>query len=168
MWSMIDALDSLADECNITLRDTQNMIVFKERGGFPGVWGLIDCTHVPITASTADPLLYRKFFNRKRIPTLNVQVVAGPDMRILNMVNRWPGSAHDSRIFRSSNLFRELKEEVNGPGYLLGDAGYAVDAIIMTPFYETALHSAERRKYNKVHAKTRNLIERVFGCLKKK
>jgi len=76
---------------------------------FPGVFGLIDGTHVPVQvkAESRD-----RFWDRKGNTSLNIQVVVGPDMKILDFVNRWPGSAHDSRIFRDSNLFARL-EQVN-------------------------------------------------------
>lgn len=138
----------------------QNMAEFKKKAGFPCVWGLIDCTHVVVSPG-GEPDMRRQFYNRKRQTTLNVQMVVGPDMKIVNMVNTWPGSAHDSRIFRESQLFALLRHEEPGLGFLLGDAGYAIHPAIMVPFQKNSLTSHARKKYNKCHAKTRILIEQV-------
>lgn len=91
--------------------------------GMPGVIGAIDCTHIPIKKpSDEDPERYR---NRKNIFSINVQVIADPDLMIRDVVARWPGSVHDSRIFDNSKV-RELFESGQMPeGFLLGDQGYA-------------------------------------------
>ena len=44
-----------------------------------------------------------------------------------NVVAKWPGSAHDSHVFRTSAIGRHLAETGHGrkDGVLLGDSGYA-------------------------------------------
>lgn len=66
--------------------------------GFIGVDGAIDCTHIPILNPGGDQ--GENFRNRKGIFSINVQIVSGPRCEILDIVARWPGSVHDSRIFR--------------------------------------------------------------------
>lgn len=140
------------------------MAAFKAIKGFPGVWGLIDCTHVPVRVVSAQR---KTFYNRKNITSINVQAVVGADMRFMDIVNRWPGSAHDSTIFKSSSIYAKLRENP-GQGYLLGDAGYEIDTFIMTPYRSGSADSAMRKRFNKSHASTRNPIERTFGCWKSK
>lgn len=48
-----------------------------------------------------DGEIYR---NRKSYFSINTQVVAGADLKILDIVGRWPGSTHDSTIFNASQL----------------------------------------------------------------
>lgn len=36
--------------------------------------------------------------------SLNVQIVCGPKMQIFDIVCRWPGSVHDSRIYNNSRV----------------------------------------------------------------
>ena len=91
--------------------------------GFPGVIGCIDGTHVPILQPSDHPQP-EIFRCRKGFFSINSQIVCGPDHTIYNIVARWPGSTHDSRIFNNSTLISRLEgNELNG--FLLGDGGYA-------------------------------------------
>ena len=92
---------------------------FEKIRGFPKVFGLIDGTHVNVQVPAA---VRSRFYDRKSNASLNIQVVVGPDMRIIDFVNRWPGSAHDSRIFHSSHLYARLENDPPD-GHLLGDSG---------------------------------------------
>ena len=142
---------------------TNNKRAFYEVAAFPDVVGCIDCTHIPVRSPggpTAE--VYR---NRKGWMSLNVQVVSGPRMEILNIVIRWPGSAHDNRIFDNSGLMVAF-EERRISGILLGDNGYAQKRYLFTPLLHTQ-NEAENR-YNRAHIKTRNVVERLFGVWKRK
>ena len=52
-------------------------------------------------------------------------------------------------------------------GHLLGDAGYATLPFLMTPL-RSGDHTPAEAKYQEAHKKTRNEIERFFGCWKSK
>ncbi|CAG9138751.1 unnamed protein product [Plutella xylostella] len=56
--------------------------------------------------------------------------VVGPDMGIYDVVSRWPGSSHDSRIFRNSRVHARL-ENRNIEGILVAFVHYekAFDSI---------------------------------------
>ena len=89
---------------------------------------------------------------------------------IRDIVARWRGSAHDSRIWRESTIKSTLEHAQLRGGVLLGDAGYANSKVLLTPFRPTALPSlsdAERR-YNEAHIKTRSVVEKTFGQMKNK
>ena len=49
---------------------------------------------------------------------------------------RWPGSTHDSHIFRTSAVGRQLEGGSHGleEGVLLGDSGYPCTKFLMTPY----------------------------------
>ena len=76
-----------------TLRATKQS--FYAIANFPNVVGAIDCTHVQIRAPSTNEEAY---VNRKGHHTINVQAVCDADMKILNVVAKWPGSSHDSFV----------------------------------------------------------------------
>ncbi|XP_042882922.1 putative nuclease HARBI1 [Penaeus japonicus] len=128
--------------------------------GFPNVLGAIDCTHIPIKPPRQEHI----YLNRKRVHSLNVQVVSDAHMKILSFSAKFPGSVHDSYIWNDSNLRRHFLEQQFGHSYLLGDSGYPLETCLMTPLAEPTT-PAERR-YNSSHACTRAVIEKCFGVLK--
>lgn len=82
------------------------------------------------------------------------------------MVARWPGSAHDSFIFRTSAIGHHLEASHHGleDGVLLGDSGYACTPFLQTPY--THPHTRSEEHFNVAHKTTRCIIERTFGVLK--
>ncbi len=69
---------------------------FREKVRIPCIIGAIDSTHVRIKRPTQNGHL---FYNRKGLyPSLYVQFVSTNDYEFSNVVSRYPGSAHDSRI----------------------------------------------------------------------
>ncbi|KAK5647938.1 hypothetical protein RI129_002830 [Pyrocoelia pectoralis] len=129
--------------------------------GFPGVIGCIDGTHIPIkNPGGQNAEVYR---NCKGWMSLNVQVVAGPRSEILDIVIRWPGSAHDSRIFNSSSVCMRLQRG-DLPGIFLGDSAYAQTRHVLTPLLNPRTRPENR--YNSSQISTRNVVERTFGIWK--
>ena len=95
--------------------------------------------------------------------SVNVQGVCSSDLQFTNVVARWKGSTHDSRIWRNSSLYsRFLRNDFEG--YLLGDNGYACSCHVLTPILHPV--SDSERRYNRSHIRTRNTIERAFGVWK--
>lgn len=142
------------------LRDTQRK--FYRIANFPNVSGCIDCSHIPII-NPGGPHA-ELFRNRKRTFSINVQVVAGPNLEIFDIVARYPGSYHDSHIFNRSSVKGKFQRR-ELPGYLLGDAGYPCLSYLLTPFREP--HTPGEQRYNQAHIQTRNVVERCFGVIKR-
>jgi hypothetical protein len=94
---------------------------FYSVANFPGVIGLIDGTHIRIQAPSEHE---DQYVNRKGYHSINVQVIVDGDDKFINIVTKWPGSSHDSRVLKESAVYRNL-ENNNIDGYLLGDSGYA-------------------------------------------
>ena len=80
-------------------------------------------------------------------------------MQIVNIVARWYGSVHDSRIFNECFLKVQM-EAGDYQGYLLGDLGYALCHYLMTPIQSSCSDAEKKRQ-------TRNIFERLFGVWKK-
>jgi len=74
------------------------------------------------------------------------------------------GSAHDSHIFRTSAIGRQLEGTGLTDGVLLGDSGYACSPYLMTPFFNPVTRKEEL--FNRAHKITRCIIERSFGLSK--
>lgn len=137
--------------------------LFCSVAGFPGVVGCIDCTHIPIQNPNREG--GEHFRNRKGHFSINVQVVSGPGGEIFDIVARWPGSAHDSRIFDNSSV--KLKfEHQEIQGILLGDSGYAQTRYLFTPLINP--HGPAEERYNNCHTATRSTVERLFGIWKRR
>ncbi len=87
---------------------------------------------------------------------------------LTNIVAKWPGSTHDSFIYRHSNIGELLSDDNRrlDDGFLLGDSGYACSRSLMTPFLRPQTPAEHR--YNASHKRTRSTIERCFGILKRR
>lgn len=87
-------------------------------------------------------------------------------MKIIDIVARWPGSAHDATIFQNSRLRYRLEDEEFHMGLILGDNGYANTNYLLTPLLHPI--TAAETRYNNIHIRTRNIVERVFGVWKRR
>ncbi|XP_040063638.2 putative nuclease HARBI1 [Ixodes scapularis] len=125
-------------DCDEVMRDFYNI------GKFPSVTGCIDCTHVKIKGPGGPN--GEVFRNRKGFFSLNVQAITGPQLQFFDLVARWPGSVHDSRIFDNSRA-RVLYENRRIPGLLLGDAGYACMSFLLTPLTSPGVANSPKGRY---------------------
>ncbi|XP_059377162.1 putative nuclease HARBI1 [Carassius carassius] len=75
---------------------------------FPNVIGALDFTHVRIKRPSGPH--EADFVNRKSLHSINVQMIGDADCIITNVEAKWPGSVHDSRIFRASSLSHQLAQ----------------------------------------------------------
>lgn len=131
---------------------------------FPRVIGCIDCTHIRIQSPGGDDAEF--FRNRKGYFSLNVQVVCDHNLKAIDIVVRWPGSSHDATIFEHSNLRRRFEENEFPSALLLGDSGYPVRNYLLTPLLNP--NTTAEQCYNEVQIRTRNIIERYYGVLKRR
>ena len=65
--------------------------------------------------------------------SLNVQTMCDANLRILDIVARWPGSTHNSTILRSSRINYRIKSNEFGNGIIVADSGYENNNPIITP-----------------------------------
>ncbi|XP_049870553.1 putative nuclease HARBI1 isoform X2 [Pectinophora gossypiella] len=148
-----------------------NRELFQEMGrhgrwpGLPGIDGAIDCTHIKIV-STPKCQHHEVYRNRKSYFSINVQAVVGPRMEFLDIVARWAGSMHDSRIFQMSSVYTKYRQNLLN-GRLVGDNGYPSLTFMLTPV-RPAPEDAPTVRYNRAQIKTRNIVERTFGIWKRR
>ncbi|KAF9806442.1 hypothetical protein SFRURICE_001237 [Spodoptera frugiperda] len=74
-----------------------------------------------------------EFRNRKGYFSLNVQAVCNANLLFMNVVARWPGSAHDATIFNASELRAQCESGLFGNGWLLGDSAYPLKPYLLPP-----------------------------------
>ncbi|XP_052078520.1 putative nuclease HARBI1 [Mytilus californianus] len=135
---------------------------FQEKRGFPGVIGAIDATHIQIQPPNEHPQAY---VNRKSYHSIILQAVCLPDTSFSNCFIGWPGSVHDSRVLKNSELWAE-GENVCGENHIVGDGAYPLNQWLLTPYRDNGNLNAEKKRYNYIHSSTRTVIERSFGILK--
>lgn len=142
---------------------------FFKIAGMPCVIGAIDGSLVKIqevggTQNKTD------FFCRKQFYALNTQVICDGNNKFIDIVARWPGSAHDETIFLNSTIFeRFLNGEFGRNSILLGDGGYRTEDFLAVPLRETQRQRTRAEiLYQRSHIATRNTIERLFGQWKKR
>ncbi|XP_065366314.1 putative nuclease HARBI1 [Calliphora vicina] len=139
---------------------------FYNKTGFPGLIGYIDGTHINIISPEKE--VQFKYRNRKGFYSLNATVVCDHKLRIRYISSHLQGSVHDSLVWNTSYLKQFLRDQYdNGERNtsLLGDAGYPLEQFLITPFRSTVEGSSESR-FNYIHARTRNIVERTIGVLK--
>lgn len=98
---------------------------------------------------------------------LQLQVVCDPQRTIRDVFIGYPGSVHDSRVFRASPLMESLAEKC-GQYYLLGDSGYPCLKHLLTPFRDVGNFGRLQNNYNVKLSQNRYVIEHCFGMLKQK
>jgi hypothetical protein len=114
--------------------------------------------------------------NRKGTLSQNILVVCNFDMEFVYILAGWEGSAHDARVLSDAQASQGFLTPRGR--YWLGDAGYGNSEFIMSPYRGVRYHLKEVRQgglkpenakelFNLRHSSLRNVIERIFGVLKR-
>ena len=69
----------------------------------PQVVGVNDGTHIEILCVDSESRV--DYFSRKQRYTINTQAVVGANLMFLHIATGYPGSLHNARILRLSNLY---------------------------------------------------------------
>ncbi|KAJ8926234.1 hypothetical protein NQ314_021422 [Rhamnusium bicolor] len=142
----------------------ENSEYFKHHSGRNGVIGAIDMSHIKIDKPSNDPDSY---LNRKHFFSIQLQVVCDHRRKIRDVFVGYPGSVHDSRVFRTSPLYETLGEKC-GNNYLLGDSGYPCMRHLLTPYRDSGNLNRRQNNFNLKLSKNRYVIEHCFGIMKQK
>jgi DDE superfamily endonuclease len=150
--------------------------------------GAIDGTHIPAFVPEDKRAPFR---NRKGQISQNVLAACSLDFKFVYVLSGWEGSASDSLVYQDA---KATDFEIPGGKYYLADAGYPNSDTLLTPYRAVRYHlkewgsSAQRcdrsiffylcinvcrpqnhqELFNLRHAQLRNVIERIFGVLKKR
>ncbi|KAJ8926257.1 hypothetical protein NQ314_021378 [Rhamnusium bicolor] len=149
VYKVVDACNSIAKEVIKwpTQKSHPLSANFKNRAGIPGVIGTINGSHIPITA-----------------PEFVMQIIS------LSAASQCPGSIHDARMFRMSQVGSILNnnptELIPSEYHLLGDSAYGNMAWLITPYRDNGRLTRKQRSFNYKQSSTRVCIEQTFGLLK--
>ncbi|XP_052788842.1 putative nuclease HARBI1 [Mya arenaria] len=127
---------------------------FFTSAGFPNVIGAVDSSHIRIFM----PKDGHDFINRKNFASINVMAVSDSKGRFTFLDARWPGSSHDSFIYRASDLADHM-DAMNRSwtdGILIADIG-----VMMTPY--RVADTQQKISFNRAHSRTRVAVEMAFG-----
>lgn len=124
---------------------------------FPGLFLIVDGTQIA-------------HVNRKGFHSVNTQIMGDSRMRIRNINARYPGSTHDSFVWKCSlpcTFLREISARMGGNfGYfILGDNGYPLQQWLLKP-YDRPYRSRSEQVFNRIHKSSRSLIEKIIGLFK--
>lgn len=158
------------------------ILEYFQNNGFPGVIGTIDGSHIKIDKPDDDADSY---LNRKKYYSIQVnikiclfflllfsyffqiQVVCDHNLLLRDIFIGYPGSVHDSRVFRNSPLSNDLVNKCRD-NYLLGDSGYPCLRHLLTPYPDHGHLTAIQQRFNLKLSKNRYLVEHCLGVLKQK
>ncbi|XP_046408922.1 putative nuclease HARBI1 [Ischnura elegans] len=141
---------------------------FEALSGIRGCIGAIDGSHIPIN----QPENGRPYFNRKQAYSINLQGVVGSDLKFINIYCGDPGSYHDVRVLRRSDMYAAVEANVEryfpNQTFLLGDKAYngVGKKWIVCPFKENGQLTDGQIDFNFRISQTRVVVERAFGILK--
>ena len=107
----------------------------------------------------------------KLILEIGQKAVVDSNKRFTLIDAGFPGSAHDSRVFKSTVLYNTMinsKKDFAPSTYyhLVGDSAFQLSVNVMGSFKDYGNLSNLRRKYNTKWSQTRDVIENAFGLLK--
>ncbi|XP_039307618.1 putative nuclease HARBI1 isoform X2 [Solenopsis invicta] len=142
---------------------------FAAISDFPGVVGVIDGCHIPISAPTEYP---NSYINRKEFYSILLQGICDHKMKFIDVFTGICGSVHDARVWRLSdikNLIDHDRERYFPQrSHLLADSAYPLSYNMLTPYRDNGHLNAIQHNYNTKLSKTRVIIERTFGILKER
>ncbi|KAI4471963.1 hypothetical protein MML48_1g00799 [Holotrichia oblita] len=136
---------------------------FHAKQGLSDVIGAIDGCHISIKKPRGEIV----YCNRKGFTSIILQAVCDDKKQFLDVFCGEPGSMHDARVLRRSDLYAKASRDGLPAGrYLLGDSAYPNLPWLVTPFRGTGHLTAQQRQFNYKHSSSRIVIENTFGMLK--
>jgi len=153
---------------------TRAIALFQDECKIPQAVGAIDGTHIEIVAPK-NPFDY---FDRQHRYSVIMQAVVGENLMFLETAIGYPGSMHDARVLRNSelnrkvvngNILREPVVDINGNDIrplLLGDGAYPLLPWLLKPYPNNIVLNPIQRRFNKVFSSARVTVEQAFGVLK--
>lgn len=141
---------------------------FEQLTGLPNCCGVIDCTRFNIVNENN---------NGSIIDSIAAQIVVDSSSRILSIIAGFKGDKRDSKVLKSSTLYKDIEEGrllnsspvlVNGVAvsqYLVGDGEYPLLPWLMVPFVDVVPGSSQR-KFNVAYSAMLASASKTIASLK--
>ncbi len=135
--------------------------------GFPNCVGMVDGTLFPL-ASAPQSEDVPDYSGRKHAYSLSALVVCDDQRLIRFYLSGWPGSAHDNRIFRNSDLFLNPEQYFSPTEYIIGDSAFSNKWFSVTTYKKPTNGSMipEHERFNNAISRPRVISEHTIGILK--
>ena len=91
-----------------------------------------------------------------------LQAVCDSTSKFIHTYVGWPGSIHDARMFRNSDL-NDILEPVPKDLQILGDSAYALSLGVLTPYRDNGKLSTLQKRFNFLHG---SALKEVSHCLR--
>ncbi|KAG0420107.1 hypothetical protein HPB47_003673 [Ixodes persulcatus] len=106
---------------------------FEAKAGFPGVLGAIDGSHIVCKGLQGKDA--QSYINRHGLPSVLLQAICDHEARFLHCSAGDPGSVHDARMYRRSELPTILTaDKFPFDSHLLGDGAYPLRQSLLVPY----------------------------------
>ena len=148
---------------------------FEMKYGIPQIVGVVDGSHIEITAPHENK---EDYYNRKCFYSINLQAITNSRLKFQHIAIGFPGSIHDARVLRLSGIYNLAERgqicsmpkrninDVEIPPMLVGDSAYPLRHWLVKPFQDRGNLTREDKKFNKKLCGLRASVEQTLGILK--
>lgn len=138
----------------------------REKHHFPCCVGLMDGTHLGLAVKPEAN--GEEYFTRKSQYAITALIIVDDLRRIRFASIGWPGSVHDNRVWRNTNVFLNPDNFFTESQYLLGDSAFTNSRIVISSYKKVAgrILSQGQIWFNDLLAKPRSGVEDVIGIWK--
>jgi hypothetical protein len=139
---------------------------FYVKHGIKGAVAIVDGTQIII--EQRPHIDGETYWTRKGRYSINLQIVCDDRRMIRSYVVGWPGSVSDSTVFGDSHIYKHPMDYFSQDSlqFMLGDAGYASESWLCTPYRHPAASWPQNRLFNELFSSARVTIEHLNGILK--
>lgn len=106
------------------------------------------------------------YYSRKSTYGFNLQAICDWERRFIWVSMSHTASAHDSTVFKSSPLYRDIQRFFTQDEYVLADKAYALERHVITPYKDPIAKRPTHSAFNYALSTPRVRIEHAFGILK--
>ena len=90
------------------------------------------------------------YVNRHFYHSINVQALCLPDGQFGDVLARFPGSVHDSRIWKLSQVGIYVENNFFVGEHILGDSGYMLQHCLLTPYRQPTIGAQNNYNYSQI------------------